>query len=234
MNLLSFWNQLKKQWKKKLRIKRRWLNLAGILLVAGALAAGIWLFSDRLAGPAAWNEQEQAVFGRNMKEWKQPEDEVRKMVAGIEGQREAYVKKDYVCGEEFQRLGMVSSTDILAYHRAHPSFKVSLDEGNKVYFTETVDDLSPQCKDNAYFGLDMKGNLSLFEGVPGSGGESVIRTFFQLNIEHLESSLPRETVKQLYHGIRVRDLDDYNSVLSTLSDYAVEETEKVMQNSPNH
>ncbi|ALS23215.1 BofC C-terminal domain-containing protein [Paenibacillus naphthalenovorans] len=233
MNLLSFWNQFKKQLKKKLRVRRRWMNLAGFLFVAGTLAAGIWLFSDRLAGPAAWKEQEQAVFGRNMKEFRQPEDEVLKMVAGMDGQREAYMKKAYVCGEEFQRLGMMSSTDILAYHRTHPSYKVSLDEGNKVYFTETVDDLSPQCKENAYFGLDTKGNLSLFEGVPGSGGESIIRTFFQLNIEHLESSLPRETVKQLYRGIRVRDLDDYNSVLSTLSDYAMEETENVLQKSSN-
>lgn len=233
MNLLSFWNQLKKQLKKKLRVKRRWLNLAGILLVAGAFAAGLWLYSERWAGPEAGNMREQAVFSRNMKEFSQPEDEVRKMVAGMDGQREAYVKKAYVCGEEFHRIGMMSSTDILDYYRDHPSLTVSLDEGSKVYFTELVDDLSPQCKNNAYFGLDMKGNLSLFEGVPGSGGESVIRTFFQLNIEHLESSLPRETVKQLYHGIRVKDLDDYNSVLSTLSDYAVEETEKVMQNSPN-
>ncbi|MGG1598844.1 BofC C-terminal domain-containing protein [Paenibacillus naphthalenovorans] len=233
MNLLSFWNQFKKQLKKKLRVRRRWMNLAGFLFVAGTLAAGFWLFSDRLAGPAAWKEQEQAVFGRNMKEFRQPEDEVLKMVAGMDGQREAYMKKAYVCGEEFQRLGMMSSTDILAYHRTHPSYMVSLDEGNKVYFTETVDDLSPQCKENAYFGLDTKGNLSLFEGVPGSGGESIIRTFFQLNIEHLESSLPRETVKQLYRGIRVRDLDDYNSVLSTLSDYAMEETENVLQKSSN-
>jgi forespore regulator of the sigma-K checkpoint len=46
----------------------------------------------------------------------------------------------------------------------------------------------------------------------------------------LESSLPREAVQSLYDGIRVADYADYNSVLSTFSDFAMmEETEKVMK-----
>ncbi|CAG7655258.1 BofC C-terminal domain-containing protein [Paenibacillus allorhizosphaerae] len=227
--LLSFWNQMKKQLKKKLRWKRRWLNLAAVLLIAGAAATWIWLARDRNTGPNAWNLQEQTVFGRNMTKPAQPEKDVISMINGIDGNREVFSKKSYVCGEELQLIGSMSSGDILAYYKEHPTLKVSLEDGGKVFFTEKVDDLSPRCKENAYFGLDAGGNLSLFEGIPGASGTNVIRTFFQLNIEHLESSLPRETVKQLYRGIRVTDLADYNSVLSTLSDYAVEETEKVMQ-----
>ena len=63
-------------------------------------------------------------------------------------------------------------------------------------------------------------DLSLFEGLPKQN--KMIRTFYQIDIEHLESSLPHETVRQLYEGIQVRDLDEYNSVLSTFSPYALD------------
>ncbi|KEQ22921.1 BofC C-terminal domain-containing protein [Paenibacillus tyrfis] len=233
MMLLGFWNQLKKQLKKKLRLKRRWLNLAVVLLAAGLFAAGAWMLRGSLYDKSSPQGQEQSVFSRAVEAYVQPEEEVRAMIKDLSGQRDAFVKKSYVCGEELQRIGIMNAADILAYHKTHPSMTVSLGNANRVYFIEKVDDLSPQCKNNAYFGLDAKGNLSLFEGVPGSGGQNVLRTFFQLNIRHLESSLPRETVKQLYQGVRIRDLADYNSVLSTLSDYAIEETEKAMQVTPS-
>lgn len=233
MMLQGFWNQLKKQLKKKLRRRRRWLNLAAIILLVGASAVILWLRQEKAAGTEG-KGPERMVFGRQPAVTLQPEEEVRAMVGGMSGKREGYTKRAYICGEEVQWIGSMSSADILSYHQAHPALIVSLGDGGSVYFTEHIPDLSPQCKTNAYFGLDASGNLSLFEGLPGESGSNVIRTFFQLNIQHLESSLPRETVKQLYSGIRVRDLEDYNSVLSTLSDYAVEETEKVMQPAPLH
>lgn len=236
MQVYEWWNQLKKQLKRKLRLKRGWLHLAVVLLAAGMLASWPWFTRSVEKAPLSWDLdawREQAVFGRKVTEFKQPEEEVRRIISGMDGKREAFSKKAYVCGEELERIGMLDSNDILNYYRKHPSMTVSLGDKDKVYFTETIDDLSPACKEKAYFGLDSKGNLSLFEGVPNSGTENVMRTFFQLNVEHLESSLPRETVRQLYQGIRIHDIDDYNSVLSTLSDYAVEETEKVMQRAPS-
>lgn len=233
MMLHSFWNQLKRQLKKKLRLRRRWLNLAAVLLVIGAAAVCVWLYRQESGLSGREKRQDEMVFARHTGTRLQPEEEVVSLLKGMEGQREGYTKKAYVCGEEMQWIGTMSASDILAYYRSNPNLIVSLGEDGKVYFTEKIDDLSPQCKTNAYFGLDANGNLSLFEGAPGASGSSVIRTFFQLNIQHLESSLPRETVKQLYSGIRVRDLQDYNSVLSTLSDFAVEETEKVMQSAPH-
>ncbi|TVY11927.1 BofC C-terminal domain-containing protein [Paenibacillus cremeus] len=234
MMLLSFWNQLKKQLKKKLRWKRRWLNLAAILLVAGITAVWFGVMNGKNHEPKVWSPQEQSVFGRQISTPAQPEEEVLKIANQLSGEREAFIKKAYVCGDELQLIGTLNSAGILSYHKEHPALTVSLGEDGRVLFTEKIDDLSPRCKENAYFGLDAGGNLSLFEGIPGISGSSVIRTFFQLNIEHLESSLPRETVKQLYRGIRVMDLDDYNSVLSTLSDFAIEETERAMQSTPAH
>jgi forespore regulator of the sigma-K checkpoint len=46
-----------------------------------------------------------------------------------------------------------------------------------------------------------------------------------MNIEYLESSLPPDTVRQLREGIPIADLAEYNSVLSTFSEFALEQSE---------
>lgn len=79
-------------------------------------------------------------------------------------------------------------------------------------------------KVDVYFGVDRDGQLVLFDGPPRE--ERTIRTFFQLDIERMESSLPRSYVEQLKKGIRVADADEFNSVLSTLADFAKEPAER--------
>jgi hypothetical protein len=95
---------------------------------------------------------------------------------------------------------------------------------NHLLFEEPMEEV---IKENTYFGLDDNGILSLFEGLPSD--KKVIRSFFQLDVKHLESSLPRETIEQLYEGIKVTDLAEYNSVLSTFSDFATDISEEVME-----
>ncbi|WP_205628695.1 BofC C-terminal domain-containing protein, partial [Acinetobacter baumannii] len=58
---------------------------------------------------------------------------------------------------------------------------------NVYTFEKKLNDLSPYCKENAYFGLSENGELTLFDGLPDKG--KVIQTFFQLNTKKLESSL---------------------------------------------
>lgn len=45
----------------------------------------------------------------------------------------------------------------------------------------------------------------------------------------MKSSLPEGIMKQLHEGIRVQDIEEYNSVLSTFSDYARDSAEQAMQ-----
>ena len=84
---------------------------------------------------------------------------------------------------------------------------------------ERIDSLSPAYRDSAVFGIDAQGRLSLFDGPPERG--KVIRTFYQLNVRYMESVLPKERLDALSRGIRVTDRDEYNSVLSAYSEYAV-------------
>jgi forespore regulator of the sigma-K checkpoint len=57
----------------------------------------------------------------------------------------------------------------------------------------------------------------------------VVRTFFQLDVRSLESSLSKERLHELAGGIRVSDKNEYNSVLSTYSDYALQKSRGVMK-----
>ncbi|BFH61195.1 BofC C-terminal domain-containing protein [Paenibacillus azoreducens] len=131
---------------------------------------------------------------------------------------EVVVRHSYVCGVEERALGKLNTDEIYNLLNEHPTWKGQFEGQGKVVLNETIPDLSPTCKQRAYMSMDKDGNLSLFDGPPEQ--EKVIRTFFQLDINSLESSLPEDALRHLYDGIRIQDIDEYNSVLSTFSDYA--------------
>lgn len=217
MNVLRFLKQLK----KRLRWKRSWLTLGMFVLVVMVT----WLiFGDN-------NSHNPKIATRATIAGLTPEDDVRlkeatKLLQTISDRRESYLLKSYVCGEERSQLGLLTSQELLSLQKQHPSWQLSIKATGEVVFTENIEDLSPDCKEKAVFGIDGSSNLSLFNGTPANN--HIIRTFFQLNIQQLESSLPRDTVAQLHEGIRVSDIEEYNSVLSTFSDYAIEITEGAM------
>lgn len=209
-------NNLLKELKKRLRRKRRrWLVLAFWILVVIASLSSIVKWNGN-PDIAVFNPD--GIIERDLMEQivKQTEDRPVAMV------------KQYICGEEAEQLGMMNPQAILRLREEHPEAQITLDEFGVVVFTQFVNDLSARCKDNAYFGVDAAGNLTLFEGLPEEN--HVIRTFFQLNVQYLESKV--ETVQQLVQGIPVSDLSEYFSVLSTFSDYAIDDTEKAMKLQP--
>lgn len=125
----------------------------------------------------------------------------------------------YVCGEEQQTFGRLTSAEILELMEQHPAWIVDSSDSEQIIFYEYVDDLSERCKQSAYIGIDAMDQLTLFEGSPNQ--DNAIRTFFQIDIEYLKTSLPPEAIDSLYNGIRIRDLAQYNSVISTFSQFAV-------------
>jgi forespore regulator of the sigma-K checkpoint len=207
--------QLKKELKKQLRSGKRRLMLGSFLVLIG-------LASFVVMGLARHDSFAAAVNGNGMNaltpETKQQLD-VLQQIETRGGEHEVFAQKMYVCGQETAKIGRLKAGDIVQYHLAHPQDNMKLTTQGEVFFIEQVEDLSAKCKQNAFFGLDKNGNLTLFDGLPNH--EQVIRTFFQLNVEHLKTSLPQGTLDQLKQGIRVSDLAEYNSVLSTFSDYVV-------------
>jgi len=129
--------------------------------------------------------------------------------------------KVYVCGEEIKDLDLLSYEDAVVLAHQNPHWELSVDQTYSVIrFEERIEDLSPYCKENAFFGIDEEGVFSLYDGVPER--DKIMKTFFQLNIRYLESRLPKEEFEHLQLGIKVRDLEEYDSVLSTFNEFRLD------------
>lgn len=201
MMAFSLWKQLK----RRLRRSRKplWTLGAVAIWIIGCLAAAV-----TASTPSAY-----------AKEAAQPS--VSRYLADRDDAVPVMLRRIYVCGEETETMGQLEPKQIVSLLRDHSEWSATLDEdGQTVVLAEQIEDLSDHCKTHAYFGVDRKGNFTLFDGIPKQ--EKVLRTFFQLDIRFLESSLPKEELDHLSRGIRVSDIDEYNSVLSTFSDYAVD------------
>lgn len=203
-----------KNFKKRLRRKRRPLWMLGsimFLLIAGWFV----LPHSELAYAAAPDPADN-------------NKSIIQMLQQQQGPLSIKLHQVYVCGEETKPLGRMMAKQIVQLLTAHPEWTASLDhDQSTILFEERIDDLSEHCKAHAYMGVDKKGNLTLYDGVPKK--EKVVRTFFQLDVRYMESSLPQNKMDELARGIRISDIDEYNSVLSTYSDYAMEQNEKVMK-----
>lgn len=220
MNLSNFAKQLKKRLRRIRRPTWTWTVLL-LLMVILLLAKGI------VAASRPTYSGTGLLPGFNAAKMTETQAEFAKMLQNDGKPKQVVLNRQYLCGAETEPLGTMSVSDVIHRLMTHPEWTGQLEGTDTVVFTEQVNDLSEACKDNAYISLDKNGHLSLFDGPPKK--DKVIRTFFQIDIEYLESSLPHETVEKLYEGIRIHDLSEYNSVLSTFSDYAVDETEKVMK-----
>ncbi|WP_442595195.1 BofC C-terminal domain-containing protein [Neobacillus sp. D3-1R] len=80
-------------------------------------------------------------------------------------------------------------------------------------FKKQVDDISPLLKANGYFGITEDGTLTIFNGRPHQ--TNIIQSFFQINLEKLES---RKQL-QLKKGIPIKTKDRYVNVLETFKPY---------------
>ncbi|MBP2245610.1 forespore regulator of the sigma-K checkpoint [Paenibacillus xylanexedens] len=138
------------------------------------------------------------------------------------------LETQYICGVETEQLGKMARPQLKMLLAQHPEWDATVGTSDELRLKQSVDDLSPLCKQQAYISIDAVGNLNLYEGKPAE--EKVIRTFFQLDVGTLESSLPEGVLEQLQQGIRVQDKDEYDSVISTFSDYAVDEDHHLIRN----
>ncbi|RXZ84518.1 hypothetical protein EBB07_00410 [Paenibacillaceae bacterium] len=209
----SLWKQVKKRLR---RAKKPVLSLGTMLLVAYSAA----LLSSASAAAAVQDEQTNNRFERMTQEIASDKQEVN-----------VVLRRQYICGEEFRPLGLMAWNEVIEVLRAHPEWTVHFNEQNDVQFEEQVNDLSAKCKQNAFISMDKQGNLSLFDGPPKK--EKVVRTFYQVDVPYMESSLPKNRLEELADGIRVTDLAEFNSVLSTYSEYALpHKSEEVMKRTP--
>ncbi|MFB5678753.1 BofC C-terminal domain-containing protein [Paenibacillus terreus] len=227
MNRLKLKKQFRRRW-------RQWRRALWAFFVAGAAAFAFYtvILSDNLEdlltgeGPAAMEAMGQVEERDFKNELSQQQQKFIETVRNTGLSREVHMLTNYVCGTETSLLGMYQAEDLASLLIQHPDWSGRLNAKGEAWLEREVADLSPVCKENSYMGIGSGGQLTLFEGPPQK--EKVIRTFFQLDIGSMETSLPEGVFQQLRDGIRIQDIEEYNSVISTFSDYAVEQTRKVM------
>lgn len=221
--LMSLWKQLK----RKLRRRPLW-TLGSIALLAVTLAGAVWhpgkaaaavcltsVVANFVDSASAANAVGAAFSSGAVSG---PSADLRRELREQQEPVSVMLRRYYLCGQESRPLGRMTSLQLIRLLEANSGWHATFDKTkNRVLVEQTVDEFSKHCQNEAYMGVDKQGNLSLFEGAPQQ--EKVLRTFFQLDIRYLESSLPRDKVEQLSHGIKINDIDEFNSVLSTFSDY---------------
>ncbi|MBY9082629.1 BofC C-terminal domain-containing protein [Paenibacillus sp. HN-1] len=201
-------------------------------LLTGAMTAAERTYAD-WSRQEVWNQQAAAVF-RGSGAWNTPtnsnvqgNDTLRRAISESGLSRRVHYTTKYVSGDEVTEGGTVmKSAEVLSLLDQHPEWDGTLDSTGDLWLKRTVNDLSPDCKREAYIGIDQGGNLTLFKGPPKQ--EEVLKTFFQIDIGTMKSSLPEKVWKQLQGGIRIQDMEEYNSVLSTFSDFARDSDERAM------
>ncbi len=206
----SLWKRIK----KRLQQGRKPALRLGLLLAAATAAVGAASIDGCRAEAAAIA---QRSVGPSLIE----------TLESAEAPLAVELRRVYLCGEEVQRLGKMTAKQTIRLMQRHPEWSGHLSPSGTVTLVEQIDDLSPACKESAVFGIDHEGRLSLFDGPPER--QKVLRTFYQLDVRYMESSLPKERIDALLHGIRISDVDELNSILSTYSDYALPERPRPMK-----
>lgn len=225
-----------KELKKRLRRKRRHILSLGIGAAVFLLASltGSWAaYCMVTAGPLSSSQWEESadswIDNLNTAQVDNPEnqDHVLAALSRWQGEVEIVLHRSYLCGEETRKLGRHTTAQAADLLKSHRAWQAEFDAAGRLVIEEAVDDLSPLCRKTAYIGMDENGNLSLFDGPPNK--DNVIRTFFQLDVETLESNLTQDRLHELAHGIRVSDKEEYNSVLSTFREFAKVKSQQVLQ-----
>lgn len=228
MNTFNFRKQFKRRWR---RWKRRvWMTAA--LLAVTILAYSGLSISSAIERLLTTNFSEATSVMGPVTQETRSELEIQALVEQLDADPDhltsVVLETQYICGVETEQLGKMARPQMKMLLAQHPEWDATVGTSDELRLKQRVDDLSPLCKQQAYISIDAVGNLNLYEGKPAE--EKVIRTFFQLDVGTLESSLPEGVLEQLQQGIRVQDKDEYDSVISTFSDYAVDEDHHLIRN----
>lgn len=228
MMAFSLWKQLK----RKLRRNGRPVWTLGSMLVLVAYGSFATIVPTAAAGVIQYKVDPGAAqrsFSGNIQsasQWQKLET----AIIAVKQPMTVRIHRTYLCGEEYRSLGLLPIDRALkAAKRPTVSFvrlNTSPSSLPSLVLEERISDLSEACKQRAVIGVDHTGRLTLYDGPPKK--EKVVRTFYQLDVNFMESSLPEEEIKRLTNGIRIEDKETYYSILSSFSDYALDASRETM------
>lgn len=124
------------------------------------------------------------------------------------------LQRKYLDGEISEEIVQENVSSIEDIRKLYSGWKLIDQNRESIVLRRKVDDISPLLKTNGYFGITGDGTLSIFNGRPGSN--DIIQSFFQIDVEKLESHKHDE----LMEGIRIESKDQYLEVLKAYESYS--------------
>lgn len=120
----------------------------------------------------------------------------------------------YLDGEISEEIVTEELNDMESLWKEYQDWKLVDINTNQVVFKKYIDDISPVLKANGFFGLSEAGALSIYNGKPN--GSNIIQSFFQIDIDKLESSKQEE----LRRGIPIKDKNNFQKVINAFKPYS--------------
>ncbi|OZM58012.1 regulator [Lottiidibacillus patelloidae] len=130
-------------------------------------------------------------------------------------QLKVVLKRIYLDGETSEEVIKQTIWSMDDFWAQYEDWQLLDQKEGQVTFKQHIDDISPLLKANGYFGIDQEGRLSIYKGNPAA--DEVIQSFFQIDLEKLESKLK----EQLKEGIVIISKDQYSQLLQSLKEYEV-------------
>ncbi len=124
------------------------------------------------------------------------------------------LQRKYLDGDISEEVSCESISSMQDLWRNYADWQLLDQNEERIVFQKQIDDISPLLKTNGYFGITGDGTLSIFNGRPKTN--EVIQSFFQLDVEKLESRKHDELIE----GIRIESKDQYLEVLKTYETYS--------------
>lgn len=134
---------------------------------------------------------------------------------------ELVLTRSYLCGVRDEERQPIAAGHLPEAMGEYKGWEIVSADPSKMILLKREQDISPACKENGHFGLSADGMLTLFHGLPAE--QDVIQTFYRINTAKMEASLPKEQLESLKRGIRIRNLAEYNSVLSTYGEFQLDD-----------
>jgi forespore regulator of the sigma-K checkpoint len=179
-----------------------------LLLCSTAFSFGIYVSNDL-------NMNEKVTVIANNKQISETEIEQEKKsyetLAPLKV--EVVLQRVYLDGEASEEVFKQTIWSMADFWAQYEDWQLVDQEEGVVVFQKEINDISPLLKANGYFGIDQEGRLTIYQGNPE--GEKVIQSFFQIDLEKLESNLH----EQLKEGIVIMTKDRYSELLQTLKVY---------------
>ncbi|WP_232695579.1 BofC C-terminal domain-containing protein [Brevibacillus daliensis] len=177
-----------------------------VLMIGIGVFLGVWL--SQLGG-AFQASLEASKEQRTISE--------KESVPVFSSPRQLVLTRTYICGVENEERVETNVTSMEQLLKPYQGWRLVSINQDEIVLHKDEEDLAPICKQKGYFGLSPDGFLTLFEGLPDD--QKAIQTFYRINTDRLEANLTKAELDQLYKGIRIYDLADYNSILSSLSEF---------------